>query len=249
MRLLLWIALVAFISLTSLEIVEIHARLNIGHVYLNQAHVGNANKGQLAQNSFRQITKHNNYNDRVGWALGQAVFLNEADAAIDIWRNNSLAVLRLNDYAQFVANQQDWSMAQVYYHVLCQIDPQNSDHWYNHGRTAQRLQEWEIALESYDQAINLNAFTIFQPSDAYYQRGVVYQFGGPEITDLRAAIQNYEYALQLNQFTTPEIEAESWYKIGEIYSWQGESADTLANIFSKTLTINPRHNWARLRYG
>jgi tetratricopeptide (TPR) repeat protein len=248
-RLLLSFAFFAVVSLSSFKTTIATIWLNIGYIHLNHTFAGDINRSDLAQKSLSQAANWIHDNERANWALGQALLTNDLEKATNIWRDNMLAASRLINYAELAEKEQDWAKAQTHYYILRQLEGQNSDHWYNHGRMAHRLREWETALESYKQAINLDAFNASRPSNAYYQLGVIYQSGSPEVKDLALALQNYEQALHLDQFSDPAIKAESWYKIGEIYSWQGRKPDILVNAFSKALAINPQHNWARLRYG
>lgn len=246
-RIFLWVALLLVVGLT--RSLQMDILLNAGYVYLNHAYTGNSSQRNTAQTIFRSIVDRNGYNEEARWGLGQILMLSALDEAINVWRGSSLAVERLLAYAHFAEKKGDWSEAQTYYQILKQIDPQNSDHWYNYGRMAQRLRNWEDALANYERALIFNSFATPRQSDVYYQRGVVYQWGPDGIKDLSLALQNYEQALQLNQFSAQTFEAESWYKIGEISGWQGVDAAILADLFAKTLAIEPGHNWARLRYG
>ncbi|MBK8433154.1 MAG: tetratricopeptide repeat protein [Chloroflexi bacterium] len=234
--------------LLSLQLQPIFWR-NVGYFYANHALKEEPKNYLLAEKVFRQVLAKNEGDLSTNWGLGQILLAkNNSSAAIEIWRNNPMAYLRLPMYAELAQTQQDWPATQQFYEVLVALEPTNSTYWYLYGRTLQTQQYWLSALTSYDQALQWLPENNFSRSDIYLQQGIIYQLGPPEIRDLPKALELYQQALELNQFSSNNIAAEAWYQLGHLYTWQGQDFSQQLNAFSQALALNSHHQWARLRY-
>lgn len=158
------------------------------------------------------------------------------------------------DARQFVARgeeaQQDEQFIDAlnWYNRALTSDSKVADAWYFTGRVFHLQQKWSDALHAYAMAIKSGAFRKADISDVYFQQGMIYQ-QAPEYRDLDKALHMYDMALNNNAFGSDSLQAEAFYKRGELYSWQRRDPSVVMEEYRQALAIQPTHRWARLRLG
>lgn len=123
-----------------------------------------------------------------------------------------------------------------------------SDGWHYEGLTYGMLGDWDSARQAHEQAISLNSFDAVGRSSPYYRLGVIYQqYTQPPRLD--KALNAYNMAVALNDFTQVSETADSYYKRGIIYEAQGRDPKYALPEYQQAAALNSKHHWAHLKLG
>jgi tetratricopeptide (TPR) repeat protein len=123
-----------------------------------------------------------------------------------------------------------------------------SDGWYYEGLTYGMLGQWDSARRAHEQAITLNSFDAVGRSSPYYRLGVIYQ-QHTQPPRLDKALNAYNIAVALNDFTQVSEAADSYYKRGIIYEAQGRDPKYALPEYQQAAALNSKHHWAHLKLG
>jgi tetratricopeptide (TPR) repeat protein len=67
--------------------------------------------------------------------------------------------------------------------------------------------------------------------------------------DLDKSLEMFSLALEHNTFSNAYFRAETFYKRGEIYGWQGRDPRESIYEYQRAIEFYPDHPWAHLRLG
>jgi tetratricopeptide (TPR) repeat protein len=171
---------------------------------------------------------------------------NIADAIVE-WKTGGVTSSELIDAGEQDREAKRLEEALLWYGRAMLVG-ENSDAWFYTGITQQELKKWQKALDAYSKALELNTFSQVAESDIYLQQGIIYQ-GAEGYIDFNKALQMYNQALDLDDFSSDKLRAEVFYRRGYLYEQQGRDPKESIREYQRALFIRPNHNWARLRLG
>jgi tetratricopeptide (TPR) repeat protein len=226
---------------------------NLALIFLNSTlghHQGiSYSTSDHAEELFR-LAISSNSNNRTAWrGLGILLLLqNRDDEARIIWRATENVAEEFLSWGEQARYSGDYKQAHEWHDRVIDLKPEWSDPWYFKALVFQNQERWEDVLLAYAQATELNNFRYVHVSDVYFNQGLFYQ-QNPEYRDLSLAIMMYNQAIHLSQFSSRQLQAETFYKRGEVYGWVGRDPAELIDNFQQAIYLAPNHHWARLRLG
>jgi tetratricopeptide (TPR) repeat protein len=204
---------------------------------------------QEAESTLRQATR-SSPDHRSAWrALGFVLaFQGREEEATVAWQTAGGMADEFIRRGQLAEDDGQSEVALEWYERAALMSPEWADIRFYIGSIRQDEQQWVLALQAYDDALRLGRFRDIGASDVYLQRGLIYQLS-TEFKDLDAAVQMYDQALNMNQFSTDGLKAEVYYRRGETYGWQNSELEKRLESYRQAVMLNPDHYWARLRLG
>lgn len=167
---------------------------------------------------------------------------------VTIWQAGGITAQQLIEFGNEARKQGMYEEALKWYERAIWMQPDLGYSWYYMGLTFQEQQLWGNALDSYSRALESKEFNYNGKSDIYFNMGLIYH-DIPEYRDINKALQMYNDALDLDIFSSDNIEADTFYRRGEIYRWQGRIPQDVILEYQRALSLNPEHYWARLHLG
>jgi tetratricopeptide (TPR) repeat protein len=171
----------------------------------------------------------------------------EEDKALAAWQHTPEMSREMNDWAKRATERGDLKNAISWHRRNAAFLPEFGDSLYYEGLILARQKNWPAAISTFEQASKRGVFQTPLLSDIYFQLGSIYQREA-DYRDLHKARAMYALALELDEFSDETVEAETYYKRGEILEGAGDH-EAAADEYQRTLDILPSHVWARLRYG
>ncbi|MEW5989642.1 MAG: hypothetical protein AB1791_23700 [Chloroflexota bacterium] len=223
---------------------------------------------QQAEVYLRQATSILPGNYSAGRGLGMALaLLGREEEALTTWEESRDEGMRglssslipqsphpgqiAADFAQYAeAARQDgrYEEALVWFRRAYQLEPTSAVYAYYTGLMHERLEQWREAETIYWSALDTVVFAGFGRSDFYYRLGLLYQwrFAPPELDEAESA---YQAAQQGHDFHNRRNEADTSYRLGELYENKGLEPKQYLAYYRRAVALDPAHYWAHLRLG
>lgn len=128
------------------------------------------------------------------------------------------------------------------------LQPQVGDAWHELGLWYQERELWLEAVNAFEEALETGHFDQVSASEPAYYAGLIYQSRLDPRKPGRA-LELYNTALTLNQFSTPGMLADCHYRRGDILRIEGRKVDEYIAAFEAAVAANPQHAWAHARLG
>ncbi len=231
-----------------------HVISNIGTLMLlNQSRIANkASDGNQAPSTLfgspetwlLTATELDTANQSAWHHLG-SIFENQTEhtKALDAWRRGGMTVQEFITRGGRYPNQHnDLEYALYWYQLATEYDPDSSDAWFHLGWTQAESHHWQDALVSFDSAIRLSQSN--HPSVGlsvlYYHKAMVNQWlQSPP--DLLSALQSFESAIRLDDFSVMWDKADSYTRLGQILQWQNGDVDRQIDAFQAATATDPSY--------
>lgn len=223
---------------------------NIAFVNLNME-LTSTNSGSLSQaeRGLQRAVLLDSENSSIWRGLGFVHFIQgKKIAALQAWQEVEGIEEFLIEFGKLKYENGEIDEAIRWFEAATILAPECGDGWYFIGLIAESRQEWETAVNAYDQAIAASCYIKVGSSDVFLRRGLFWQ-RTPGYQDYQEALGMYDIALALDSFTSPLLKAEAFYKEGEIYDLVNHQVDKAIHAYQQALLLFPRHHWARGRLG
>ncbi len=145
-------------------------------------------------------------------------------------------------------NENNLNESLRWYRRALALDPEWSDPYFGMGFTNEKLLQWEDAARYYNRPLEINKFRREKISDTYLRLGIIYQSEHPGM-DISKALEMYNLAIEIDNFSSGKTQGNAYYKRGEIYILQGRNLSEVIEDFKTAITIYPNHHWAHLKLG
>lgn len=166
---------------------------------------------------------------------------------IAAWQRGSFTLDDIISAGRRAFEQGKYRESLLWYERALNFLPRSSDLWYFIGRSFASLQDSDLALKSYQRAINLNTFSKVGLSSVYCYTAEVNRHG-LHPPNHEAAWSLYNLAINLNEFGETREASYCHYKVGEIYWWSGYTDQSII-YFRKAIELDPNNPWAYLFLG
>jgi tetratricopeptide (TPR) repeat protein len=127
-----------------------------------------------------------------------------------------------------------------WYELAVEVKPDVGDAWYFAGLVYEERQQWRKALDAYKHSSAAKTLVSVSRSSPHYRSGRIYQWH-LEQRQTRAALEAYEEAIRIGDFSTKWEAAGCHYDRGQVLWWNGgDSAEYIAE-FEQAIELNPQH--------
>lgn len=171
-----------------------------------------------------------------------------AQRATEAWQGTGYTAARAIERASAAQAAGRDTQALVWLWRAVTLQPEIGDGWHELGLWYQKREMWSQAAYAFERALESGGFDRVSPSDPAYYSGLLYQ-SRLEAPDLGRALEFYDLALAVHQFSTEAILADCHYQRGEVLRLEGNSVEEYIADFELALAANPNHAWAHARLG
>jgi tetratricopeptide (TPR) repeat protein len=226
---------------------------NIGMTALTRALVvsGNSKSQTLEQteNLFRQALIFDS-RDVSSWrGLGFALAVQgRENEAVVAWQNAGEMVEEFIQRGEQTKKVGQYQEALTWYERAVKVEPGLGNPWYEMGLVYEDMKQWNRALHAYERAADASVLTGIGRSSPYYRQGLIYQWR-LEPRQTEAALDAYEAAIAIDDFSNDLEAANCHYQRGEILRWAGRDPDECIAEYQRAIDLNPDHASAHVYLG
>lgn len=168
----------------------------------------------------------------------------EVEKAVGLWQSVPGMSSELIAWGRRAENAGTEEGANHWYRLAAMVDPEESDPWYHIGLLFDRTGDLEAARDAYLEGVKRPKQVDLGLSDFYFRLGRLDDRSDVR-RDLLRSLSMYDYALEIDDFSTPWFETQTRYYRAETLRHLDRDAEARQE-YELVIELAPDHYWAHV---